>query len=175
MNRSRPQRPCARLAARLAVLSLALATAMPGPALACTQTEVQAFIGELSRMSSTAEASVRYLIPKFRECGQSAIASELDGSPEWLLTMRQELQAAASVQALRASIDKAIGNLGKAEASLRKNYELVLKGIDSMYDNRFPPSCRRERTKIVDNMKATRPMVPAAIDKLRTFKTCLGA
>jgi|JI9StandDraft_1071089.scaffolds.fasta_scaffold298302_2 hypothetical protein len=142
---------------------------------ACPQAQVTQYIAELTAMSTASETSIRYLVPKFRECGQGAIAGELAGSPEWLASMRQHIQAqATSAPELKVAIDTAIGNLGKAESSLQKHYTLVLQGIDSMYDNRFPPACRREREKIVGNMKSTRPQVPAAIDKLHKFKACLG-
>jgi hypothetical protein len=158
-----------------AAMALLAAIAFAAPAQACPQDQVAAFVRDLSAMAAKAETSIRYLIPKFRECGQAAIASELQGSPEWLASMRQHLQAQADSRAeLKTTIDTAMGNLNTAESSLQKNYELVLKGIDSMYDNRFPPACRRERTKIVDNMKSVRPMVPDALGKLATFKTCLG-
>lgn len=142
---------------------------------ACPQAQVTQYIAELTAMSTSSESSIRYLIPKFRECGQGAIAGELDGSPEWLASMRQHIQAQANSAAeLKVAIDTAIGNLGKAESSLQKHYTLVLQGIDSMYDNRFPPACRREREKIVTSMKSTRPQVPAALDKLAKFKACIG-
>ena len=142
---------------------------------ACPQAQVTQYISELTSMSTASETSIRYLIPKFRECGQGAIAGELDGSPDWLASMRQHIQAqSGSAPELKVAIDTAIGNLGKAESSLQKHYTLVLQGIDSMYDNRFPPACRREREKIVTSMKSTRPQVPAALDKLHKFKACLG-
>ena len=142
---------------------------------ACPQPQVAQYISELSAMSTASENSIRYLVPKFRECGQGVIASELAGTPDWLAQMRQHLQAqSGSAPELKTTIETALGNLHKAESSLQKNYSLVLQGIDSMYDNRFPPACRRERTKIVDNMKSTRPQVPAAIVKLNSFKSCLG-
>lgn len=142
---------------------------------ACPQAQVAQYIGSLTSMSTSSESSIRYLIPKFRECGQGAIAGELDGSPEWLASMRQHIQGQAnSAPELKVAIDTAIGNLSKTESSLQKHYALVLQGIDSMYDNRFPPACRRERTKIVDSMKSTRPQVPAALDMLQKFKACLG-
>lgn len=142
---------------------------------ACAQDQVQAYIADLSQMSSKAETSVRYLIPKFRECGQQLIAGELDGAPEWLAAMRTHMQAQANVPAeLKVAIDTALDNMNKTESSLQKNYQVVLQGIDSMYDNRFPPGCRRERQKIVDSMKSTRPLVPDAIVKLNAFKACLG-
>ena len=142
---------------------------------ACPQAQVTQYIGSLTTMSTSSETSIRYLIPKFRECGQGAIAGELDGTPEWLATMRTHMQAQAnSPVELKTTIDTALGNLGKAESSLQKNYTLVLQGIDSMYDNRFPAACRREREKIVSSMKTTRPQVPAAIDTLHKFKACLG-
>lgn len=166
--------------AAVLALSTAALLAAPLPSAAqtvgaCPQAQVSQYIGSLSSMSTASEASIRYLIPKFRECGQGAIAGELDGSPEWLASMRQHIQAQAnSPSELKIAIDTAIGNLGKAESSLQKHYTLVLQGIDSMYDNRFPPSCRREREKIVSSMKSTRPQVPAALDMLQKFKSCLG-
>jgi len=165
-----------RAALKTGLLSLALALAVGAPAAsACPQDQIAAFVRELSEMSAKAEKSVRYLVPRFRECGQGVIASELDGTPEWLLSMRQHLQAQAGNPAeLKTTIETALGNLNKAEASLRKNYEIVLQGIDSMYDTRFPPKCRRERSEIVSNMKSTRPLVPSAIQKLAGFKSCLG-
>lgn len=167
-------------AAALLIASLAVSAGVPGTARAqavgaCPQAQVSQYISELTTMSTASETSIRYLIPKFRECGQGAIAGELAGSPEWLATMRQHIQAqSTSAPELKVAIDTAIGNLGKAESSLQKHYTLVLQGIDSMYDNRFPPACRREREKIVSNMKSTRPQVPAALDKLAKFKACLG-
>lgn len=162
-----------------AFVLLGLAAAAAGPAAAqtgaCPKDRVAGFVKELSDMSASAEESIRYLIPKFRQCGQAVIAGELQGSPEWLAAMRQHLQAQQDQAGeLKTAIDTALGNLSSAEASLQKNYELVLKGIDAMYDNKFPPACRNERTKIVSNMKSVRPMVPAAIGKLNTFKGCLG-
>ena len=154
---------------------LAASLAFAAPALACPQATINAFVHELSEMSAKAEASVRYLVPQFRDCGQGAIASQLDGSPEWLLSMRQQMQAqTTSPAALNTTIDTALANMNKTEASLREHYELVLQGIDSMYDNRYSPKCRRERPKIVDNMKSTRPLVPVAIEKLTSLKTCLA-
>ncbi len=160
-----------------AALAAALLVALGGtvPARACPQEQVAGFVRDLSAMAAKAEGAIRYLIPRFRECGQAAIASELEGSPQWLAAMRQHLQAQADRPAeLKVAIDTAMGNLNTAEVSLQKNYELVLKGIDSMYDSRFPPTCRRERAAIVENMKAVRPMVPDALGRLATFKSCLG-
>ena len=140
-------------------LSVAASWAAAPPATAqtvgaCPQAQVTQYIAELTAMSTASETSIRYLVPKFRECGQGAIAGELAGSPEWLATMRQHIQAqSTSAPELKVAIDTAIGNLGKAESSLQKHYTLVLQGIDSMYDNRFPPAWRREREKSVRNMK----------------------
>lgn len=171
MTGSRARRAATEFAS--AFLSIAIATA--GPAFACPQDQVSAFVRDLAAMSSKAETSIRYLVPRFRDCGQGAIASELESSPEWLSSMRQHLQAQANVPAeLKITIETALTNLDKAESSLQKNYDLVLKGIDSMYDSRFPPKCRNERTQIVSNMKSTRPLVPEAIGKLNNFKTCLA-
>ncbi len=160
------------------VAAIAMGVAMEAGAQtvgACPQPQVAKFINDLTVMSTASENSIRYLIPKFRECGQGAIAGELDGTPEWLASMRQHMQAQGnSAPELKTTIDTALGNLGKAESSLQRNYTLVLQGIDSMYDNRFPASCRRERTKILENMKSTRPQVPAAINTLNQFKACLG-
>ena len=161
---------------KFGIAPLSMALAFGTPASACPREMVAEFVRDLSTMSTRAENSLRYLVPRFRDCGQGAIASELDGSPAWLLSMRQHLQAHADSPAeLKTTIDTALGNLNTAEGSLRKNYELVLQGIDSMYDNRFPPKCRNERTQIVANMKSVRPMVPDAIGKLASFKTCLGS
>jgi hypothetical protein len=141
----------------------------------CPREKINEYVIELTEMSTKAENSVRYLIPRFRECGQGAIAGELDGTPEWLAAMRQHLQAQAGNPAeLKVTIETGLANLNKAEASLQKNYDLVLKGIDSMYDNRFPPRCRRERTQIVESMKTTRPLVPVGIGKLTSLKICMG-
>ena len=142
----------------------------------CPKEKIQEYVIELSEMSTKAENSVRYLIPRFRECGQGAIAGELDGTPEWLSAMRQHLQSQANNPAeLKVAIETGLANLNKAETSLQKNYDLVLKGIDSMYDNRFPPKCRNERAKIVENMKSTRPLVPVGIGKLTSLKMCMGS
>ena len=158
-----------------AVVLLPMAPAFSTTASACPQEKIAEYVRDLSEMSTRAENSIRYLVPLFRDCGQGAIASELEGSPEWLLSMRQQLQARANSPAeLKGTIETGLTDLNKAEASLQRNYELVLQGIDSMYDNRFPPKCRRERTQVVANMKSVRPLVPSAIGKLSSFKTCLG-
>ena len=158
----------------IALLSMVLAFSTEVSA--CPQEKITEYVRDLSEMSTRAENSLRYLVPRFRECGQAAIASELEGSPEWLLSMRQHLQASASNPVeLKTTIESALANLNKAETSLQKNYGLVLQGIDSMYDNRFPPKCRNERNQIVANMKSTRPLVPVGIEKLNGFKACLGA
>ena len=175
MHHPRPKCIAAQTGVLLVALSLAAVLASTAPARACPQGQIDAFVRDLTDMSTRAEASVRYLVPQFRDCGQGAIASQLDGSPEWLLSMRQQLQAQAKTPAaLGPTIDTALANLGKTEASLQEHYALVLQGIDSMYDNRFSPKCRRERPKIVDNMKSTRPLVPVAIEKLNSLKTCLA-
>lgn len=161
---------------RLAIAALSASFAFTPAAWAeCPKDKIAEYVAELSEMSTKAENSVRYLIPRFRECGQGAIAGELDGTPEWLATMRQHLrQYSNNPSELKITIETGLANLNKAEASLQKNYELVLQGIDSMYDNRFPPKCRRERTEIVTHMKSTRPLVPIGIGKLTSLRTCMG-
>lgn len=171
MISSRAKRRLSAYALALASTALVFAT----EASACSQDRVAAYVRDLSEMSSFSEKSIRYLVPMFRDCGQAAIASELETTPEWLASMRQELQSRTnSVPGLRETIDKGLADLGKAESTLQQRYELVLGGIDSMYDTRFPPKCRRERNQVVSSMKAVRPMVPDAIRKLNEFKACLA-
>jgi hypothetical protein len=165
-----------QIVSRLAVAAVSASFVFGSAAWAeCPREKIAEYVAELTEMSTKAENSVRYLIPRFRECGQGAIAGELDGTPEWLAAMRQHLQAQANNPAeMKVTIETGLANLNKAEASLQKNYDLVLKGIDSMYDNRFPPKCRRERTEIVTHMKSTRPLVPIGIGKLTSLRTCMG-
>ncbi len=171
MFSSRAKRSLSAYAAALVAAALAL----PTEANACSQEKIDAYVRDLSEMSASSEKSIRYLVPMFRDCGQAAIASELAATPEWLASMRQELQSRAkSPPGLKETIDKGLADLNKAESTLQQRYELVLGGIDSMYDTRFPPKCRRERNQVVTSMKAVRPMVPDAIRKLDEFKACLA-